>query len=152
MVRLPSYPDAALLLVRLALGTVFIVHGWPKISTPSTAIGMAAKLGYEPAALFGIALAAIEFGGGLLLLLGLATRVAALLIASTQIVAVKEVHWRCGYLGTEGCRGFELNFILLCGLAALMLAEAGAYALDRALTGPRRARPADVSPATPRRL
>jgi putative oxidoreductase len=133
MARLRTSPDWALVFIRLAIGTVFVVHGWPKISDLAMPIGMAEKLGYQPATFFGVALAVIEFGGGLLLLLGLATRVAAPLIAVTQIIAVKEVHWRCGYGGAEDCTGYEFNFVLLCGLVALMLAGAGAYSVDRGL-------------------
>jgi putative oxidoreductase len=131
--RLPTSTDWALVFVRIALGTVFIMHGWPKIADLSRPIGMVGKMGYEPAAFFGVGLAVIEFGGGILLLLGLATRLAALLIAITQVIAVKEVHWPCGYSGAEGCSGYEFNFVLLCGLVALILAGAGAYSMDRGI-------------------
>lgn len=133
MKNVSGYPDWALVLVRLALGTVFILHGWPKISDLGMPIGMAGRMGYEPAGFFGVALAVIEFVGGILLLLGLLTRPAALLIAVTQVVAIKEAHWSCGFLGREGCRGYEFNFVLLCGLGALLLAGAGAYSIDRGL-------------------
>jgi putative oxidoreductase len=135
MKRFPRSPDWALVFVRLALGTVFLVHGWPKVNDLSRPIGMVGGMGYEPAELFGTALALIEFGGGVLLILGLATRIAALLIAITQFFAVKEVHWKCGYGGAEGCPGYEFNFVLICGLIALVLAGAGAYSVDRALSG-----------------
>jgi putative oxidoreductase len=135
--KLRTSPDWALVFIRLALGTVFIMHGWPKVKDFGFPIGMADRLGYEPAVFFGVALALIEFGGGLLLILGLGTRLTALLIAITQLVAVKEVHWKCGYGGAEGCSGYEFNFVLLCGLVALMLAGAGAYSVDRGLSRPR---------------
>jgi putative oxidoreductase len=131
--KVPVSPDWALVFIRLGVGAVFLVHGWPKITDLGMPIGLAEKLGYQPAEVFGVALAIIEFFGGLLLLLGLATRPAALLIALTQLVAVKEVHWACGFVGTEGCRGFEFNFVLLTGLVALLFAGAGAYSVDRGL-------------------
>lgn len=139
MPKLRAYPDWALLLVRLGVGIVFVVHGWGKVTDFGSPIGLADKLGYQPAGFFGVALALIEFGGGLLVLLGLATRLAALLIAITQLVAVKEVHWPCGFVGEQGCRGYEFNFVLLCGLVALMLAGAGAFSVDRGLARPRAA-------------
>jgi putative oxidoreductase len=103
MRRLPVSTDWALVFVRLALGTVFIMHGWPKIANLGGTIGFAERLGYVPGEFFGVALAFIEFGGGILLLLGLGTRLAALLIATTQVIAIKESHWECGYSVMEGC-------------------------------------------------
>src|SRR5690242_9622712 len=78
-----------LLLLRLAMGAAFILHGWPKIQNPTGWMGPTADM---PGALQALA-AVAEFGGGAALVLGLLTPLAALGILCTMATAIYKVHW-----------------------------------------------------------
>ena len=78
-----------LLVLRLALGTVMIAHGWQKVSGGMPQfmqmlqhMGIPGWMGYLTAA--------AEFGGGILLLVGFLTRLAALAIFTDMLVADPE--------------------------------------------------------------
>jgi putative oxidoreductase len=92
--------DLGLLILRAGYGVMFIGHGWPKlIGGPEkwTKLGSAMEaLGVTafPTA-FGLAAALAEFGGGVLLVLGLATRSAAVALLATMVVA-SAMHLRDG--------------------------------------------------------
>ena len=89
---LNRYRDFGLLILRVGLGIMFILHGWPKIKGGPegwTQLGAAmGNLGVTFAPVFwGFMAALTEFGGGILLVLGLATRPAALMMAFNMLVA-----------------------------------------------------------------
>lgn len=71
----------ALLALRLATGTMLVIEGWPKILSPFAMSGFVASLGFHPGALWSLALALLEFGGGIMLVIGLLTRPVALACA-----------------------------------------------------------------------
>lgn len=93
--------------LRVICGIALMVHGWPKITNPLGATGMVEGMGFYPGWLWSVALSVTEFGGGLLLVLGLLTRLAA---AGTTVVLLVTVyfHW---VLKAEGYRGAELSLI-----------------------------------------
>jgi len=72
----------------------------------------------------------VEFGGGLLVMLGLLTRPAALLLAGDMSVAIRKVHWRHGLIGPSG---FEIPLALLAGCLGLIGAGPGDLSLDNLL-------------------
>lgn len=80
----PSFPSAALLVMRLIAGAAFMIHGWGKIQTPFSWMGPRASI---PGFLQFLA-AFSEFGGGLAWILGLLTPLASLGILCTMSVAV----------------------------------------------------------------
>jgi putative oxidoreductase len=86
--------DAGLLLCRGIVGLLIAFgHGLGKIQNPSGMAGHLQSMGF-PAPTLASWLAAIgEFFGGLLLALGLLTRPAAFLVASTMSVAALTAHW-----------------------------------------------------------
>jgi len=73
---LGGLPGLGLLLVRLAVGTAFIIHGWPKIQNPTS--WMNAMGGSTVPSLVQALAALTEFGGGMALILGLLTPVVSL--------------------------------------------------------------------------
>lgn len=123
----PLRTDVGLLVVRLALGTVMIAHGWQKLDSQgftATADGFAA-LGIpapEGAAAYAIG---VELVGGVLLLLGALTPLVGLLVAADMAGALWFVH-RDAFFATEG--GYE--FVLVLGAAGLALAATGAGRLS----------------------
>ena len=84
------------------------------------------SLGFRPGRRHALAAGTVELAGGLLLAIGLATPVAAALIASVMVVAAATVHWKNGFFAQNG--GYELN--LLFGAVAIGIAFTGAGAMS----------------------
>ncbi len=78
---------------------------------------------------------AAEFFGGLGLIFGAFTRVAAFGIASVMAVAVMMVHAQFGFFmnwaGTQKGEGFEYHLLALAIAVALIVRGAGAFSVDR---------------------
>jgi putative oxidoreductase len=130
----PTSPALALLVLRLALGAVFIAHGAQKVFVYGFA-GTSASFGDMGVPLEGVMgplVALLELVGGTLLVLGLATRVVAAALTVNMIVATLLVHLAAGIFVTEG--GYELTLMLGAASLALVLAGPGRLSLDTVLT------------------
>ena len=117
------------LLMRLALGASMIFHGYSKVIPHGglshhahfvASLGLPYWLGYVSAF--------TEFAGGILLILGLLTRVASFMVAIDMLVAIIMVNRHHGYAGSE----YSLALLVI----AIMLTfyGPGTFALDRSLT------------------
>ncbi len=121
--------------LRIGAGLIFTAHGAQKLFGWFGGYGLQAtgewmaSIGLEP----GIAMAALaggaEFFGGLLLLLGLLTRPAALALSITMVVAIFAVHWSNGLFLSNN--GYEFGLALLAISVALLLRGAGSASVDR---------------------
>ncbi|HEY5820339.1 MAG TPA: DoxX family protein [Propionibacteriaceae bacterium] len=136
----PATVDVGLFVLRLALGGVMIAHGYQKLfvnglaGTQQGFTGMGAPL----PEVTGVLVVLLELGGGVAIILGLLTRVIALLFAATMAGALVLVHLPNGFYASDG--GYELVALLgLVGIA-LALAGAGRFSVDRAFVGRRRAK------------
>jgi putative oxidoreductase len=109
-----------LLVLRLALGASFIFHGYPKLTDPEHALK--AFAGYAFPGYFAYIFGILEVFGGGLLIAGLFTRGAALLLTvEAGLILYKTV------VPSEGIRGFpRFEMPLLLGAMALALATTGA--------------------------
>jgi hypothetical protein len=67
--------------------------------------------------------------GGLLFALGLVTPLAALMIVTSQLVAISTVHWKNGVWSGGG--GFEYNLTLIAGAVAISATGPGRFSFDR---------------------
>lgn len=130
----PAAQDVVLLIARLLLGAVLIAHGWQKLvdqGVGATADGFA-QLGIPAPTAAAVFAVVAELGGGVLLVLGLLTPVAGLLVAGTMAGAWWFVHRGSGLFAAEG--GWEL--VAALGLGALVLGVVpGRLALDHVLAG-----------------
>lgn len=127
--------SVALLLVRFPLGLDMFVHGYQKVTHVPSTMRYFDGLGV-PHFFAWLAIIA-EFCGGLGLMLGLLSRIAAFGVCCTMIVAVFLRHLPYGYLmnwhgalpfGTEG---YEYHTLAIGMALAIMLAGAGAFSFDR---------------------
>ena len=116
----------ALLVLRLVLGAIMIGHGYPKVfGGLSHHVQFVSGLGLP--GWWAYLSAAAEFLGGILVVVGLFTRCAALSILIDLGVAIWKIHWKNGLLGNGG---YQLP-LALCAIAfALMFFGAGPIALD----------------------
>jgi len=127
--------------VRLALGLIFIAHGAQKVlgvwgGPGLTAFtGGQAPFGLSPSWFWLGAAAFAELIGGILVLLGLLTRLGALMIVPVMLVAMFGVHWKNGFLLSN--QGIEYTVALLGMALALLIAGGGRASIDEALMGRR---------------
>ena len=63
---------------RAVIGGMLVIEGYPKIMAPMAQVGFVENLGFHPGWLFSPLLAAMQFFGGMLLVLGICTRPVAL--------------------------------------------------------------------------
>src|SRR5437016_6291766 len=135
--------DIATAILRLVLGVVFFAHGAQKMLGWFGGYGFSGTMGFFtgtmhiPTPLAFLAIAA-EFFGGLGLILGFLTRIAAFGITVNMVVAIATVHGAFGFFmnwsGAQKGEGFEYHLLVLALTAFLMIRGAGAFSVDRALT------------------
>jgi len=129
MKSLNSLQPLGLLILRLVLGLIFFSHGYPKVA--HSAPGMQAFFvehglpGY-----FVYISGVLEVFGAILLVLGLFTRAAALLLAIEMGVAIWKVHSTGSYLAVHK---YEFPLAMLAGSFALATVGAGLLSLDHPL-------------------
>ena len=127
MINSHTAPYAALLL-RVALGAMFVAHGLLKalvFTLPGTAqffesVGFPGFLAYV--------VVPFEVIAGALLILGLGTRIVAL-VCALELVGVASVHFGNGWLFTSPNGGWEYPVFLIVVAVAQALLGDGAYAL-----------------------
>jgi putative oxidoreductase len=126
-------PSAGLLLLRCAVGAIMIYHGAQKLFGAFGGGGIAGTTQFftslglpfpEPAAWL---VGAVELGGGVLLVVGLLTGLAAAVIALDMIAAIALVHARQGF---GGAGGYEFTMLLTAVAVALAFTGPGRYSLD----------------------
>ena len=119
----------ALAILRVTLGAIFIMHGGQKLFVYGFAgvSGAFAQMGIPLPSLLGPFTAFVEFFGGIALVLGLLTRLAAVAIGGTMIVAILTVHINGGFFGPAGV---EFPLSLLGGAIMLAISGAGELSLD----------------------
>ncbi len=126
----PVLKDLAALIARVALGVIFVAHGWQKLNTNGLD---ATKAGFEgmdiPFPTFSAYFATfVELVGGGLLIVGLLTPIVGLLLVIDMIGALVFVHLDKGVFVAEG--GWELVVGLGAGALLLAVVGAGTYSLD----------------------
>jgi putative oxidoreductase len=119
----------ALFALRLGLGAIFFIHGYDKLFTSTAAALKAFPLLGFPSYFVYIS-GALEMFGAILLLLGLFTRVAALLLALEMVVVLIKVSVPQG--GIYAVRNYELPLSLCVAAFALVAVGAGLLSIDAA--------------------
>lgn len=129
MNNLEKLKPLSLLLLRCALGLIFIVHGMPKLfGDPQRVAQFFQNLGLPPFSSY-VAGVVEVFGGGMLVA-GLFTRLAGLLLAGQMGVAIWVAHLGKGVLAV---REYEFPLVLAAAAFVLVTTGAGAVSVDRIL-------------------
>ncbi len=124
--KLSKYADWAPLFIRVALGALLIAHGYAKFFSLgiSGVTGFFGGVGIPAAAFFAVVVSLVELVGGILLLLGLFTRIAALFVVIEFIVIVlmklSPTKLKAAFIG-----GWEFDLLILAAALALLLRGSG---------------------------
>ena len=124
-----TWTDRGLLLLRLALGSVFFMHGWQKLTQmgPEGVAGFLGASGVPLPGLHALLLIGVELVGGLLIIAGTLTRATAAAQAFAMLVATVLVHLPNGYFLPNGA---EFTVTLMLASLALTMTGAGRYSVD----------------------
>ncbi|MGH7717837.1 MAG: DoxX family protein [Gemmatimonadaceae bacterium] len=124
--------SAGLAVLRIVLGVVFIAHGAQKLFVMGLAGTTAffTQAGIPLPAVTAPLVAVLEFFGGMALILGLFTRLAALGLAINMLGAIVLVRASGGFFAPQGA---EFEITLCAASVALALTGAGAFSLDAML-------------------
>jgi putative oxidoreductase len=129
--------EIGLLVLRLVVGLGLAAHGAQKLFGAFGGAGIDGtgavfeQVGLRPGRLHALVAGVAEFGGGLLIAVGLVTPFAAAAVIAVQTAAVLTVHWRNGFFATNN--GFEYNLTLIAAAFALAGVGAGRWSLDHAI-------------------
>lgn len=118
------------LIVRVAVGLIFAMHGWQKLSVMGVGgvEGMLNALGFPMAGLLAVVLIAAELVGGIFLILGVFTHWSAKVLVVVSAVALFAVHLPNGFfLGTGG---YEFILLILAATLSVLITGPGKYSLD----------------------
>jgi putative oxidoreductase len=137
--------DLATAVLRLVLGVIFFAHGAQKLLGWFGGYGFTGTMGFFTGllhipAVFAFLAIVAEFFGGLGLILGFLTRVAAFGILSNMVVAIAMVHGQFGFFmnwtGAQKGEGYEYHLLVLAATVLLIIRGAGAASVDRLLSSP----------------
>ncbi|MDQ7843366.1 MAG: DoxX family protein [Armatimonadota bacterium] len=129
--------DWGLLILRVGLGIIFLVHGWPKLNPnspmkgPAGFVGFLRQLEVPLPALLGWVVILLETAGAVLLVLGVATRIIALGLAIDMLAAIRLVKRgmaKARFMELQAS-GWEFEFALMVAALALLFTGPGAIAL-----------------------
>jgi putative oxidoreductase len=125
--------DSILLLIRLAIGALFIIHGAQRLFGAFGGVGFDRYVqnilanGMLPPNLIGLLIVGSEFLSGLLILFGLATEVGAMAII---VIAGLEIYSASAHNGLfRENRGLVFDLAVIVGCAALVIWGPGGFAL-----------------------
>jgi putative oxidoreductase len=137
-----KYQQYAPLILRLVMGFGFVAHGWVKLSRgPAGFEKLITQVGVPFPHFTSWLVPLAEVGGGLALMIGSFTTLAAIPLMITILVAMITVQLKFGFssvntigLTPEGPKfgppGYEINLLYIAGLISLMITGAGAFSVD----------------------
>ena len=129
------FAGVAPVIVRVIVGVIMAAHGWQKLAGGPANFGqMLGQMGVPLPTLTAWVVTLVELVGGVLLIVGLLSRLAALLLTIDLVVAILLVKVNVGLIApTEQVPGAELDLALIAGFLVILLMGPGSLSLDRVL-------------------
>lgn len=116
--------EVGLLLMRIALGLTFFIHGYVKFRDGIENVsGFFSSLGLPGFMAYVVAI--VELVGGIAMILGLGTRIVGALFALVMLTAILTAKRSAGFVG-----GYEFEMMLLAGGVLMLLSSSRLYSLD----------------------
>lgn len=130
--RLSGYAPFA---ARVIVGAIMAAHGGQKLADgPSNFGAVLGQLGVPLPTLTAYVVTFVELVGGVLLIVGMLSRLAALLLTVNLVAAISLVKVNVGLIAPpEAGAGAELDLALIAGFLVVLLAGPGKFALDGVL-------------------
>jgi putative oxidoreductase len=131
-----SLESPFLLVVRLYWGWQFLETGWGKLHSISHVIQYFSSLGIPMPQIVAPCVASLEFVGGLLLILGLGTRLVGLLLAGNMLVAyiTADREALTSLFSADATKFYSADpFPFLVAAILMFIFGAGAFSLDHLL-------------------
>ena len=125
---LPIDLNVAAIVGRVALGLLFIAHGWPKVKDLKKPVGFVKGTGWPGGAAFAILFSLLEFFGGIALVLGFLTQPVAVLFVLEMIATTIFSKTK---LNKKFALGYELDVAYAAFALVLAFLGPGAWSLDR---------------------
>jgi putative oxidoreductase len=126
----PDFPNVAVLVGRVALGAIFIAHGWPKVKDLTKPVAFVKGTGWPGGATFAVLFSLLEFFGGIALILGFLTKIVAVLFVLEMIATTIFSKTK---LKKKFVLGYELDVAYAAFALVLALLSPGAWSIDRLL-------------------
>jgi len=123
IMRMSCSPDVGMLLIRLAVGSIFIAHGWAKFQNMDATVAFFGSLGIS--AMLAYVVSGIELLGGILMVLGLWTSVAGGLLAVVMLGAYVLVKSKLPFMAAE------IDIALFAASLGVAFAGPGKYSLGK---------------------
>lgn len=133
---LHRFAGYAPLVIRVIAGIVMATHGWQKLMGGPAAFGeFLGSLGVPLPGLMAYVVILAELGGGILLILGLLSRWAGLILTINLAMAILLVKTQVGFIAPADQPGVgaELDLALIAGFVTILLAGPGKVSLDHVL-------------------
>ena len=113
--------------LRIIIGAIFIVHGFPKLREFEGTVKFMKKINFRPPAFWAVLLGSAELFGGIGVLLGFLTRLFAFILIVSMLVSLyfNKVVWKKPFSG-----GYEFDLLILAALVALFLLGSGNLSVD----------------------
>ena len=137
---LGTHADWVVGIARIVLGIIFFAHGAQKMLGWYGGPGLASSMRtftehlHLPSTLAFLVIAG-ELFSGTGLIVGLFSRIAALVIALTMVGAIATVHFRFGlflnWFGSQEGHGIEYHLLAITLALVVVVKGAGAFSLDR---------------------
>ncbi len=122
-------PNVGLLLIRIALGVVFLYHGLGKFQDMEGVVKFFSAIDLPVFLAYLVAI--VEFFGGLALLLGVFVEVSASILAIVMFMAIVLTKYANGFAGMPGRPGYELDFVLFFALLGVAFLGSGRFAFKK---------------------
>ena len=123
--------DVGILILRISVGIVMAAHGLPKIFWKRELFNKKWKKEYGFPLGSVLVTGIVQVVGGLAIIVGVYTKFFALILALNMVVATYVSIWKHheSFLSTPEGKGWDVNFLLVAALIALIFLDSGAWSL-----------------------
>ena len=127
-----GFADVGILALRIAVGGLIFLHGYPKFKTQKQTAEFVKSMGIPIPKISALYSAFVEAIGGIAIFFGILTQIFAVLLAINMLFAlyIQVIKFKSPITGGGGKSGYELDLLYLFGAIALIFLGGGAFSID----------------------